>query len=172
MCFDECLNWDRLLDPRFFANQVDVVNHVLRMRGAVDFGNHHKSNLFTRFANQGFNVILPNGVTGVVYANTDTVQWIFAAMEYVDDQLSMLALLTSAGKADGRDYTTGLINSQVVPSYDNLAVSSVREYRELMTRHHPVLPTSLAGTDYLALDQAAHGEHVAPERFHFGIELR
>jgi branched-chain amino acid transport system substrate-binding protein len=45
----------------------------------------------------------------------------------------------------------------VVPSYDNLAVPSVREYRELMTRHHPVPPASLAGTDYVALDQSFVG---------------
>jgi len=61
---------------------------------------------------------------------------------------SMLALLLETGRADGRDYTRGLVNSQVVPSYENLDLPAVREYRDLMARHDPKPPADLTDGDY------------------------
>lgn len=64
---------------------------------------------------------------------------------------SMLTLLANASRDDNRDYTANLVNSQVVPSYDNLSMASVREYRDLMDKHKPSAPAALAGTDYTPL---------------------
>ena len=67
---------------------------------------------------------------------------------------SMLKLLTDAGHDDNKDYTVNLVNSQVVPSYENLSMASVREYRDLMAKHKPVAPAALAGSDYTPLPQS------------------
>jgi ABC-type branched-subunit amino acid transport system substrate-binding protein len=64
---------------------------------------------------------------------------------------SLLGLLMQQGREDGKDYTTNLVNSQVVPSYENLTMPSVREYRDLMTKYHPAPPADLAGADYQPL---------------------
>jgi ABC-type branched-subunit amino acid transport system substrate-binding protein len=61
---------------------------------------------------------------------------------------SLLDLLRTAGRATGTDYTRGLINSQVVPSYDDLTLPAVREYRELMARHRPLPPPHLLADEY------------------------
>jgi ABC-type branched-subunit amino acid transport system substrate-binding protein len=64
---------------------------------------------------------------------------------------SMLELLAAAGRTDGHDYTVNLVNSQVVPSYENLAVPVVQEYRALMDKYHPAPPPGLAAADYKPL---------------------
>jgi branched-chain amino acid transport system substrate-binding protein len=56
---------------------------------------------------------------------------------------AMLSLLLKHGKATGRDYTHALVNSQVVPSYDDLSLPAVVEYRALMEKHNPQLPDGL-----------------------------
>jgi ABC-type branched-subunit amino acid transport system substrate-binding protein len=61
---------------------------------------------------------------------------------------AMLALLVKHGKAAGRDYTRALVNSQVVPSYDDLSLPAVAEYRLLMDRHNPPVPESLRDGNY------------------------
>jgi ABC-type branched-subunit amino acid transport system substrate-binding protein len=48
---------------------------------------------------------------------------------------NLLQLLAQAEGAQGVDYTRGLINSQVVPSYDDRSLSAVREYRDDMLRY-------------------------------------
>jgi ABC-type branched-subunit amino acid transport system substrate-binding protein len=58
---------------------------------------------------------------------------------------SMLQLLLDEGKKTGKDYTHRLINSQVVPSYDDVTLPAVREYRELTTRYAPPPPPGIAG---------------------------
>lgn len=63
---------------------------------------------------------------------------------------NMLALLQEAGTASGDDYTKGLINTQVVPSYEDLSLPAVREYRELMDANPPSAP-SMADPDYRPL---------------------
>lgn len=50
---------------------------------------------------------------------------------------SLLSALAQAGARSGRDYTRRLVNSQVVPSYEDASLPAVREYRELMDRHDP-----------------------------------
>jgi branched-chain amino acid transport system substrate-binding protein len=61
---------------------------------------------------------------------------------------AMLALLVKHGRSAGRDYTRALVNSQVVPSYDDTALPGVAEYRALMERHNPMLPDALRDPNY------------------------
>ncbi|HXG02666.1 MAG TPA: ABC transporter substrate-binding protein [Candidatus Binatia bacterium] len=61
---------------------------------------------------------------------------------------AMLRLLLAHGRTTGRDYTGALINSQVVPSYDDLSLSAVAEYRSLMERHRPEVPETLRDPKY------------------------
>jgi len=53
---------------------------------------------------------------------------------------NMLNLLAAEEKKTGRDYTSMLVNSQVVPSYEDLTLPAVVEYRTLMQRHAPTPP--------------------------------
>src|SRR4029077_18121483 len=63
---------------------------------------------------------------------------------------AMLSLLVNDGKATGRDYTRGLVNSQGVPSYDDVSLSGVVEYRTLMDKHTPQVPPGLRDTEHAA----------------------
>ena len=56
---------------------------------------------------------------------------------------SMLALLLETAKQTGRDYTSRLINSQVVPSYEDESLPAVREYLGLLQRYQPMPPPEL-----------------------------
>lgn len=61
---------------------------------------------------------------------------------------AMLALLVKHGRAKGRDYTRALINSQVVPSYDDVGLPGVVEYRALMDKHNPQVPEAVRDAVY------------------------
>src|SRR5262247_3529434 len=61
---------------------------------------------------------------------------------------AMLSLLVTHGRTSGRDYTPALINSQVVPSYDDTSLPAVVEYRALMQRHAPHVPEALRDPKY------------------------
>jgi ABC-type branched-subunit amino acid transport system substrate-binding protein len=67
---------------------------------------------------------------------------------------SMLALLEDLSRERGRDYTRDLINSQVVPSYEDTSLPAVREYRALMDEIWPAPPPGAA-------------ENYAPLRYSF-----
>ncbi len=56
---------------------------------------------------------------------------------------TLLDLLKEAGAASGRDYTTSLVNSQVVPDYKDTTLPVVRLYRDLTDKWQPGLPGSL-----------------------------
>jgi branched-chain amino acid transport system substrate-binding protein len=68
---------------------------------------------------------------------------------------ALLGLLTEHGRKTGREYTRGIVNSQVVPNYDDAKLPGVREYRALMDKHDPALPPSLRDPKY------------APQRYSF-----
>ena len=53
---------------------------------------------------------------------------------------NMLGKLLEAGRERGRDYTVDLVNTQVVPSYEDLTLPAVREYRQLMDSLPVVVP--------------------------------
>jgi ABC-type branched-subunit amino acid transport system substrate-binding protein len=70
---------------------------------------------------------------------------------------SLLWLLHRHGNATGRNYTSHLINSQVVPSYHQKDLAAVRDYRALMKRHNPSLPPGLQEKDYTPLEHSFVG---------------
>jgi branched-chain amino acid transport system substrate-binding protein len=62
---------------------------------------------------------------------------------------AMLSLLVKHGYDKGRDYTRALINSQVVPSYDDVSLPGVAEYRALMDKYSPAVPQALRDPKYV-----------------------
>jgi ABC-type branched-subunit amino acid transport system substrate-binding protein len=62
---------------------------------------------------------------------------------------AMLSLLLKHGQARGRDYTRHLINSQVVPSYDDTSLPTVAEYRQLMDKYSPIMVEALRDPSYV-----------------------
>ncbi|NDV21557.1 ABC transporter substrate-binding protein [Desulfovibrio sp. JC022] len=50
---------------------------------------------------------------------------------------NMLELLDGLGRTTGKNYTTDLINSQTVPSYEDTSLPAVQEYRKAMTENPP-----------------------------------
>lgn len=63
---------------------------------------------------------------------------------------SMLALLEQAEPSPGA-FTSGLVNSQVVPSYENLDLPAVREYRLAMDQFGDRMPPAAGETSYQPL---------------------
>ena len=61
---------------------------------------------------------------------------------------AMLRLLVQHGKSTGHDYTRALVNSQVVPSYDDVSLPGVVEYRSLMDKFNPTVPAALKEDKY------------------------
>jgi branched-chain amino acid transport system substrate-binding protein len=62
---------------------------------------------------------------------------------------AMSGKLVEHGRKTGQDYTRGLINSQVVPSYaPDSRLPGVRLYRELMDRWKPAVPKLLLDAKY------------------------
>jgi len=60
----------------------------------------------------------------------------------------MLDLLIKQGAKTGKDYTSNLISSQVVPSYEDLSLPAIREYRELMDNSHVEIPQGMKPRTY------------------------
>ena len=56
--------------------------------------------------------------------------------------------LISEGREDSQRYTRLLVNSQVVPSYEDTSIPAVREYRDLMERYTPEAPPELVTESY------------------------
>ena len=62
---------------------------------------------------------------------------------------NLLALLTEGReRADSERYTRLLVNSQVVPSYEDTSIPAVLEYREFMQRYNPAVPAELVTESY------------------------
>lgn len=75
-----------------------------------------------------------------------------AGLSFADSD-KMLEILTIAGRSSGRDYTSNLVNSQVVPCYEDTSLPGVRLYREVMDAYKG-MPIS-------------QGEGYTPRRFSF-----
>ena len=60
---------------------------------------------------------------------------------------NLLKLLTE-GQDDSEKYTRLLINSQVVPSYEDTSIPAVKEYRDLMAEYDPQVPAELIQEEY------------------------
>jgi len=63
----------------------------------------------------------------------------------------LIDLLLRTGREKGSDYSGNLINSQVVPSYEDMSLDAVRQYRKLIDRYDPVPPPRLMDKDYKPL---------------------
>jgi branched-chain amino acid transport system substrate-binding protein len=64
------------------------------------------------------------------------------------DSENLLGLLLEASRTNGRDYTPNLINSEVVPSYQDITLPAVQQYRDLMGRYKPEPPSELLNEPY------------------------
>ncbi len=65
-----------------------------------------------------------------------------------------LLKLLSEGRDDADVYTRYLVNSQVVPSYEDTSFPAVREYRQLMARYDPQVPARLIKEAYTPFPQS------------------
>ncbi|MDI6715235.1 MAG: ABC transporter substrate-binding protein [Thermodesulfovibrio sp.] len=63
----------------------------------------------------------------------------------------MINLLLEEERKTGNVYTKNLINAQVVPSYEDMGLKAVRQYRELMDKYNPQIPADLTDKDYKPL---------------------
>ena len=66
---------------------------------------------------------------------------------------NLLKLLTE-GRDDPEPYTRLLVNSQVVPSYEDTSIPAVREYREMMAHYDPQVPGELVKEPYTPFPQS------------------
>jgi len=66
---------------------------------------------------------------------------------------SLLQLITES-RPDRDRYTDLLVNSQVVPSYEDARIPAIREYRQLMLRYNPDPPQDLLEQAYSPLPQS------------------
>ncbi|MCY4602758.1 MAG: ABC transporter substrate-binding protein, partial [Gemmatimonadetes bacterium] len=76
----------------------------------------------------------------------------FANLSFVGSE-NLLKLLTE-GRDDSQRYTQWLVNSQVVPSYEDTSIPAVQEYRNLMSRYAPQLPAELLQDPYTPFDHS------------------
>ena len=60
---------------------------------------------------------------------------------------NLLKLITE-GREDSQRYTNLLVNSQVVPSYEDTSIPAVKQYREMMDRYDPQPPSHVLKEDY------------------------
>lgn len=66
---------------------------------------------------------------------------------------NLLQLITGSVE-DSEPYTRHLVNSQVVPSYEDETIPVVKEYGDLMDRHNPTLPEALHQPDYVPFEKS------------------
>ncbi|GIV98053.1 MAG: ABC transporter substrate-binding protein [Herpetosiphonaceae bacterium] len=64
---------------------------------------------------------------------------------------NMLSLLLASSEETGKDYTVNLINSQVVPSYEETSLPAVQEYRHLMDTYSVLPPKEVLEPGYTPL---------------------
>ena len=62
--------------------------------------------------------------------------------------------LIAQGRDDGERYTELLVNSQVVPSYEDVSIPAVKQYQELMERYDPRPPRELLKEDYTSFSRS------------------
>lgn len=66
---------------------------------------------------------------------------------------NLLQLITD-GLDESSRYTRHLVNSQVVPSYEDETIPVVKEYGELMRRYNPEVPEAFQQRDYQPFDKS------------------
>jgi len=71
-----------------------------------------------------------------------------ATLSFADAD-NLVKFLLAQGRVASRDYTSGVLFSQVVPSYDDAALPAVRLYRQVMDQVRVALPAQLLREEYL-----------------------
>ena len=114
-----------------FTEQVEVIKKA-SADAVISIGAYAVSAAFIRDArNAGLNIPIAN-------------------LSFVGSE-NMTDLLLRSSRTAGKDYTKGLINSQVVPSYQDTALPAVQEYRQLMEKYQPLPPRDLTEASYSPL---------------------
>ncbi len=72
-----------------------------------------------------------------------------ANLSFVGSENLLKLLTEDRDDAEKERYTRLLINSQVVPSYEDTSLAAVREYRELMVRYDAQVPGDLIQEEYV-----------------------
>lgn len=67
---------------------------------------------------------------------------------------NLLKKLTDEFGEDTTKYSRWLVNSQVVPTYEDLPLTSVKQYAELMSKYQPIPPPEFGQTDYVPLSSS------------------
>lgn len=114
-----------------FTQQVEVLKKA-SPDAVISIGAYAVSAAFIRDArNAGLNIPIAN-------------------LSFVGSE-SMSDLLLRSSRTASKDYTKELINSQVVPSYEDTALPAVQEYRQLMEKYQPLPPRDLMEGSYTPL---------------------
>ncbi len=114
-----------------FTEQVEVIKKA-SADAVISIGAYAVSAAFIRDArNAGLNIPIAN-------------------LSFVGSE-SMADLILQSSRSAGKDYTKDLINSQVVPSYQDTALPAVQEYRQLMQKFQPLPPRDLTEAGYTPL---------------------
>ena len=71
-----------------------------------------------------------------------------ATLSFADAD-NLVKFLLAQTRVTGRDYTTGLVFSQVVPSFDDPALPAARLYRQVMDQTRVALPAQLMREEYV-----------------------
>ena len=109
-----------------FTEQVEVIKKA-SADAVISIGAYAVSAAFIRDArNAGLNIPIAN-------------------LSFVGSE-NMSDLLLHSNRTAGKDYTKDLINSQVVPSYQETALPAVQEYRQLMEKYQPLPPRDLTAS--------------------------
>jgi ABC-type branched-subunit amino acid transport system substrate-binding protein len=118
-----------------FAESMKTQVEILRKAGAeavISVGSYEPCAAFIRDARDaGWNVPIAN-------------------VSFVGSE-NLASTLLEHGRQNGRDYTLDLINSQVVPSYEDTSLPAVQEYRSLMSKYDPKPPVELLKETYSPL---------------------
>jgi ABC-type branched-subunit amino acid transport system substrate-binding protein len=61
---------------------------------------------------------------------------------------NLLNLLINTSNVTGNDYTHNLINSQVVPSYEDESLPAVQQFKKVMDKYNPILPVGVCDETY------------------------
>lgn len=72
---------------------------------------------------------------------------VIATLSFADAD-NVVKYLHAQSRVSGRDYTPGLVFSQVVPSYEDTSLAAVRQYRLAMERAPHTLPPGLRAEEY------------------------
>ena len=114
-----------------FTQQVEVIRKA-SADAVIAIGAYAVSAAFIRDArNAGLNIPIAN-------------------LSFVGSE-NMSDLLLRTSRTASKDYTKDLINSQVVPSYQDSALPAVQEYRQLMGKYQPLPPRDLMEGSYTPL---------------------